>query len=240
MTSPDDPTPLTPPGPHPEPVTGKPNTGQMIVIHKALTREFDLLPAIVGAVAPGDRPRTQEIAAHTTLALSFLDAHHDGEDRLLWPLLVTRLPLAAALIETMERQHAVVADQVAAITSDLAQWSRAAAPEHRQALTTHLNDLHTTLDEHLRLEESDILPLVEGHLTVAEWNAPFEYAQHHTPVTPREGLLLVGMVLEDALADERTRFLDHLPGIARVAWRLAGARQYRRYVHSIRRDLASN
>lgn len=172
--------------------------------------------------------------------MAFLHAHHDGEDHLLWPLLVTRLPLAASLIETMERQHAVVADQVTATTHHLAHWSRTAALGYRQAVITDLSGLNTTLTDHLHLEETDILPLIENHLTVAEWNAPFKYAQQHTPVTPRQGLLLIGMVLEDALPNERTRFLNHLPAIARVAWRLGGARQYRRYVRCVRRDLGSN
>ena len=191
MTPTDDTTAITPPGPQPAPVTGKPDIGQMIVIHTALTREFGLLPAIVGAVQPGDWPRMQGVAAHAELALSFLHAHHDGEDRLLWPLLLIRLPLEAQLIQTMERQHAVIADLVIALRRELTEWTQTATLHHRHAITTNLASLHTALDEHLRLEETAVLPLIQDHLTVPEWNAPFDHAQHHTPVKPRDGLLLV-------------------------------------------------
>lgn len=241
MTPTDDTTAITPHGPQPAPVTGKPDIGQMIVIHTALTREFGLLPAIVGAVQPGDWPRMQGVAAHAELALSFLHAHHDGEDRLLWPLLLIRLPLEAQLIQTMERQHAVIADLVIDLRRELTEWTQTATLHHRHAITTNLASLHTALDEHLRLEETAVLPLIQDHLTVPEWNAPFDHAQHHTPVKPRDGLLLVGMVLEDAQPQERTWFLHHhLPAIARVAWRLVGVRQYRRHTHSVRKDLATN
>ena len=236
MTAAQDSTPTSPYG---DVVPRQPDVREMIVIHRALTREFGLLPALVGAVPPGNGRRAKQIAAHIELAVAFLHAHHDGEDRLLWPVLLTRLPRRMPLVELMEGQHAAIAALSVTITRELAEWARMAAPEPQQALLGHLTDLAAALHDHLQLEEADILPLVPENLTVAEWKAPFEYAQHHTPVPASKGLLLVGMVLEDALPDERRWFVGHLPVIARVAWQLVGRRQYRRYATSIRKDLPS-
>lgn len=217
--------------------TTKPDTGEMLVIHTALRREFALLPAVVGAVMAGDRPRAREVAAHTRLTLAFLHAHHDSEDRLLWPLLMQRLSMQTALIETMEQQHAAVATLGEAITGELVGWIQTAGTADRHALVGHLTDLHTALEEHLDLEEAAVLPLIRDHLSIAEWNASFDHAQHHTDVGARTGLLLVGMVLEDALPQERTQFLGRMPAVARGAWRLLGPRQYREHTDIIRRDL---
>lgn len=225
--------------PYVDVVPGRPDVGEMLVIHKALTREFGLLPVLVRAVRPGDRRRAQPIVAHARLASAFLHAHHDGEDRLLWPLLITRAPVKTHLIELMERQHAAIAGLSATVAREVAEWGLAAAAGPQQALLGHLADLDTALHDHLRLEEADILPLIQDHLSIAEWKAPFEYAQHHTPVPASKGLLLVGMVLEDALPHERRWFLGHLPAVARVAWQLVGERQYRRYVTSLRENLPS-
>lgn len=217
--------------------TAKPDTGEMLVIHTALRREFALLPAAIGTVKTGDRTRARKVAAHTRLLLAFLHAHHDSEDRLLWPLLLQRLSVETALIETMEHQHAAVATLGEAIARELVGWVRTADTADRHAPVAHLSNLHTALEEHLDLEEAAVLPLIREHLSTAEWKAFFDHAQRHTPVGARTGLLLVGMVLEDALPQERTQFLGAMAAVARKAWRLLGPPQYRRHTRTIRHDL---
>ena len=43
----------TPTSPYGDVVPRQPDVGETIVIHRALTREFGLLAALVGAVSPG-------------------------------------------------------------------------------------------------------------------------------------------------------------------------------------------
>ena len=84
---------------------GKPETAQMVVVHKALRRELSLLPGVVSAVAAGDRRRSARIERHARLVLTFLREYHDSEDRLLWPVLRSRAALSDLLIDTVEEQH---------------------------------------------------------------------------------------------------------------------------------------
>lgn len=219
------------------PNIAKPDTSEMIVIHKALRREFALLPAVVAAVEEADRRQVRRIAAHARLAIALLHAHHDSEDRLIWPLLLQRLPVDKSLITTMEKQHAVVADIEETIGRELDGWVETEGTADRNAITENLSALNTALKEHLDLEETAVLPLVRNHLSIPEWNASFDYAQHHTPVAAGAGLLLVGMVLEDALPDERAQFFGHMPAVARWAWQLLGPRLYRRYTDNVRRHI---
>ena len=89
----------------PAPVEGV-DTRDMLVVHAALRREFGLAPGLVRGVADGDVARARIVGGHVRLLLDLLHVHHGGEDRLLWPLLLVRVPAQLTpVIELMERQH---------------------------------------------------------------------------------------------------------------------------------------
>ena len=211
----------------------KPETAQMVVIHKAMRREFRLLPRLIATVSGSDTSRARLLVKHAELLLLFLHSHHDSEDRLLWPLLADRVPSAKDLTATMECQHQAMDDLIAALRPRLASWS-AGGNTAREPLADHLTQLHAALCEHLDAEEARILPLVHDHVTVAEWEAMEADATEHLPRNPRLGLLLAGMVLEDATLAEQAWFLNELPAAARVMWRLAGRSLYASYIRRMR------
>src|SRR4051812_19732567 len=78
----------------------KPETAQMVVIHKVFRREFRLLPVAIASVPDGDTDAARPLAAHTELMLAMLHEHHESEDELIWPLLHARVPMEDELIET--------------------------------------------------------------------------------------------------------------------------------------------
>ena len=53
-------------------------------------------------------------------------------------------------------------------------------------------------------------------------------------LTGRERILVLGLALEDSCAGDRARLLEGLPRQQRWAWRLVGARRYRRAVVRLR------
>ncbi len=212
----------------------KPETQQMIVIHKALRREFGLLPGIVGKVAGGDTARAGVVADHTKLTLRFLHEHHESEDRLLWPVLEQRVPLERSLVETMEAQHTVVADLIASLEAELTAWRTDASVAARDRITGLLARLDAALAEHLDAEEASVLPLIHENLTVAEWDAPVKDAAANMPKDLRSRLMLAGMVIESATDRERVWFLNELPAPARLLWKLIGIRMYGSYVRTVR------
>jgi hemerythrin-like domain-containing protein len=211
----------------------KPETAQMVVIHKALRREFSLLPRLVGTVQVTDTARARLLAGHAELLLLFLHTHHDGEDRLLWPLLADRVPSAKKLTETMEQQHRTMDALIGTIRAELTGWS-AGDGTARERLAVHLTQLDAALAGHLDAEEAEVLPLVHEHVTVAEWDAMEKDASKHMPRNPRVGLVMAGMVLEDATPAERAWFMNELPAAARLMWRLAGQSRYAAYTRRIR------
>lgn len=195
----------------PQAPAGKPETGQMKVIHRAMTREFALLPDQIRRVGDGDPVRASVVGAHLTLLLDMLHEHHEAEDELLWPLLHQRAPLENDLIEAMEGQHRALAEAIAAVRSLQQSWTRAADAAAGEALAAALHRLTGSLAEHLTLEEERVLPLIHDHLTVAEWEAPQKHAMKHGPRRLGDKLVLAGVVLETATPRERAWFLSAMP-----------------------------
>lgn len=187
----------------------RPAIQQMVVIHRVFRREFGLLPALIRGVAPGDLERAKVVADHATGMLRFVHVHHSGEDELLWPVLLERVEIEAALIQRMEDQHLHVAALIPLAHEQLLGWAAQPTHERGAELATTFENIATALAEHLGEEEAQILPLVETHLSVAEWERLGEHARGH--LTPPEMMASLAAILEEADDGERAMFTAVLP-----------------------------
>lgn len=204
------------------------DTREMIVVHTAVQREFRLAPDLVRGVAADDLRRAGTVAAHLRLLLDLLHEHHEGEDRLLWPLLRERLPDPTAL-DRAEAQHAAIGAAVETVSAELPVWTR--APATRDALVDGLERLHDLLIEHLDAEERELLPLVAAHVTPQEWNAVGEAAR---AATPRPKLLLVfGMLGYEADPAVMAVMLGDAPRPVRAGLGYLAPRAYARYARRV-------
>jgi hypothetical protein len=70
------------------------------------------------------------------------------------------------------------------------------------------------------------------HLRDAEWAVISRSAR--PPFDATEQLFLLGLLLEDATADQRARIIAALDPVTGLAWRLAGRRRYRAAVVRLR------
>jgi hypothetical protein len=91
----------TPPG------TGEPvDVRPMLVVHQALLREFHMTGWAVASGLPWDHERAVVLNGHLTFLLDLLHHHHAGEDKLLWPKLLSRAPAdTVPIIDLMQAQH---------------------------------------------------------------------------------------------------------------------------------------
>ncbi|HEY4018404.1 MAG TPA: hemerythrin domain-containing protein [Pseudonocardiaceae bacterium] len=212
-------------------MTSRPNTRDMVVIHRVLRREFPRLAHLVEGVPAGERGRAEEVAAHLEFVLTELTYHHHGEDDYLWPKLLARATMETDLIHRMRAQHEAVAEADQRVRALLAQWRPTAAVSVAGDLAVALRALATVLGEHLDEEEASVLPLVVRHISVAEWA---ELGELTTAKFPRSALFtMLGQVLEDATKADRALFFGKLPPPARLAWRLFGRRRYVRYTRRV-------
>src|ERR687885_1972473 len=99
------------------------DTREMVVVHTAFRRELGAAPELVRGVAAGDRARAQVVGDHVQLLLDMLHHHHVGEDELLWPKLLERVPEELVpVVHLMEGQHELIAQELDTAATVLPGW----------------------------------------------------------------------------------------------------------------------
>lgn len=203
---------------------------QMPLIHRIFRRELPVLRTIVGEVPPGGVERVRSVAAHLHFVLDGLHHHHANEDEMVWPLLMGRAGPDAVLVERMPQQHDQIDDAVAQVRRAADRWAQ--APASSAALVQSLGVLIEALQAHLDEEERLVVPLIDKHLTRHEWEEMGR--KGFEKFAPKERPIAMGQLLEVATPDEANAMFADLPVFIRVLWRVAGRRQYRRYVGRVR------
>ena len=213
--------------PAPRP-TGLVDTRDMVAVHVAFRREFRRAPALVRGVAAGDAARARVVAGHVRFLADMLHHHHTGEDRLLWPVLLARVPAdLAPVVELMESQHEGVAAVVAEIDGLLTRWRAAAGEDDRERLATAVERLSVLLEEHLSAEEERILPLAARTVTEAEWRRLGE--EGLAGISKRQLPLAIAMVMAEGDPEVVRDMLTSAPLPARLLMPLVGPGLLRRY-----------
>ena len=202
----------------------RPDTREMVVVHDLFRREFGNLPGLVRGVAVGDTERAAVVVEFLRELAAGLHHHHTGEDELMWPLLLERCATDAALILRMEEQHERIAALHDRAVDQAAAFEAGASAETGERLAQTLTTLAAALDEHMREEEDHVLPLVEQHLSVAEWEALGERGR--AGLSKDRLLVQLGFILLGTSPADRAAFLAQLPLPARVAWRVVGRRRF--------------
>ena len=111
--------------PKPQPMA---DSRDMIVIHDMFRREFRAIPGLVSGVPEGDTARVGIVADHVAWMVTFLHAHHEGEDLHGLAPAARRVPAEIdPLIETMETQHAGLAMALDDLKAKGADWRTTSA-----------------------------------------------------------------------------------------------------------------
>jgi hemerythrin-like domain-containing protein len=208
------------------------DTREMIAVHSAFRREFGLAPALVRGVAPGDVQRAGVVADHLELIGNFLHHHHAGEDKLLWPKLLERVPAELApTVELMERQHEGVHEVIEEMNAALVRWRAGAAETDRDQLAGALDRLHALLVEHLAAEEQHILPLASRSLTEEEWG---ELGKDGMAAQEKNKLpMIFGMIMKDGDPEVIKGMLANAPLVPRLLLPFIGPRAYASYARRV-------
>lgn len=210
----------------------RPETRDMLVVHRLFNRELGTAPGLVRAVPAGDLHRTGVVADHLTIVLDALVDHHHGEDVLIWPLLALRVGIHPDLTQRLGFEHSRIHLDIIKARALIVRWREAADPAVRDQLADLLLELGSNLRAHLETEENELLPLIEQHLTRFEYD---RLTAHGRESLPREqAAMIVQMFLEGATRSERALILEGYAPVMQLLIRTVGARQYRRHVRRLR------
>lgn len=189
----------------------------MYVTHDAFRRDLDRLHA---AAVTGTAHTPPVLAGWANFTHQLL-LHHGVEDAALWPRLADKVadrPDDRLLLADMEAEHARLDPLLAAVD--------AALEEPADDLAERVDELRTSLVEHLDHEEKSALPLIQEVLTPADWRV---FAGR---MRERQGLrgaaVYVPWITDSMPAADRQRFLAQLPPPVRVLNRRLWEPRYRR------------
>lgn len=203
------------------------DTRMMGIVHAALLRDLARAREVLHADPTATGRQRQELGRHLVWMMDFLHAHHDSEDRGLWPALVERDPGARDLVASLERDHAQIAPCLQAVSAGAVAYAATSDDDERWALGRALDELGSVLEPHLRREVAEAMPVVARALTRAEWDA-IEQKFNLSGKTMRE-LAREGHWLLDGLDPVGRDVVVHLvPPVPRAILVHGFARSYRR------------
>jgi branched-subunit amino acid transport protein len=204
--------------------------GEMYLVHTMLRREFSLLPDLIRSADRNDAKRRAFIGAHAQLVCQILHAHHEGEDLVLWPLLLARaVAVATEIVAVMGEQHQAIAAAHDEAVYRLGAWCRCGYDG--EGLATVVGDLVRVLTEHTALEEKAVLPLAEKYITAAEW---VQMGQHGMDTFEKRLLpLAFGMLMYEGDPAVVRRTLSNVPQPARLLMPIIAPRAFSRHARRV-------
>jgi len=205
----------------------------MLSIHQIFRDAFGCSPQLVGSVCNERSDRVEPVAAYYANVLAFLRAHHEGEDELIWPKLIERVPDQGDLVARMQAAHEGLAEALAESEKRLAAWTASPDIDHGASLAASLAMLGVLCAAHFDEEERRILPLAEEHITVEEWA---ELPGHAMRTFAGDRLwLILGLVREQLPPHKRAEQLAKMPPPVREMWEREGQEHFTQFVAELRR-----
>jgi hemerythrin-like domain-containing protein len=199
------------------------DVGFMWAMHNAFRRDLARLEQLARDASTGP-PAGQDVQRAWDSFRDRLHRHHAAEDDDLWPVLRDHLttPADVASVDQMVEEHHALSAAMDAVDQVVAAPPAAGTGGH---LTAAVDRLSRTARDHLDHEERDVLPLVENHLSRADWRAFLLTERRKTPLRARPDFL--GWVLDEASPDDARAVLAELPPPGRLAYRYVIGPRYR-------------
>jgi hemerythrin-like domain-containing protein len=184
---------------------------------RVIRDEHGVLSAVLRSISlllsECNRHRVQPDFAVLRAMLFYIDeypekVHHTKESELLFPKIRERSGELAAVLDRLDAEHAASHRAVLELEHDLLaleMMSEAPDAEARRArFESRMHDYVTAYLEHIRLEESEVLPVAERVLVAADWAVlDAAFMKNRDPLTHREG--------DDAFRPLFKRILTTLP-----------------------------
>jgi iron-sulfur cluster repair protein YtfE (RIC family) len=189
----------------------------MYAVHGVFRDTLGAAPRLVGDIAPGDAARVEQIANYYDNILYFLEAHHDGEEEIIFPRLRERCSGQEALLDSLECEHMEALKLLGEARASLASWPGTSGDAAaRSAVAGGLEALRSQLVTHLDQEETRALPLCAEHVVVEEWG---QLPGHALAGFQGDKVwLILGLIRQRMTQEQRDRMLQHMPPPARDMW----------------------
>jgi hemerythrin-like domain-containing protein len=217
-------------------ITTRPDTSDMIRVHRVFRQAFAVAPHLLGSVAADDVEQVRRITTFYTGVLLMVRFHHEGEDALLWPRLRERCADGLAAVSHAAGQHDRLHDGLQGAEQQLTRWSACPTLDGAASLAGALAELAADLTVHLDDEERTILPLIEEHLTAEEWHQlPAHGVEQWRRHAPELRWLAVGLLREQQDPELRASLNAAMAAPVREWWLNEGQPMFDQFIIDLRR-----
>ena len=203
------------------------DTRMMDIVHSALKRDLIRAREVLAAAPPPRGRQRLALGRHVVWMIDFLHAHHTGEDEGLWPLVRARNPSAAALLDSMEADHARIDPAAQAVARAAHDYLAVDSDPARLALVEALDELLEVLVPHLDREVAEVMPVVGASITEREWDA-VEQEHNIEPKSTRQLAMEGHWLIEDIDAEGYDVVVHKVPAVLRFLLIHGFGRSYRR------------
>jgi hypothetical protein len=208
------------------------DTRDMVGIHNTFRRALGDAPAQISAVPDGDHVRAEQLGSYLAEVLWLLEVHHQGEDELLYPLLVQRAPEETELFQRMEAQHASVHESLEAAKTAAGQFRASGSLADGQSASAACQELLAQTEVHLGEEEQLVLPIAARVISPPEWGAMPAHAL--SQYRGDRVWLPFGLAFESMPNDIQENMLAHLPPPVVAMWSGGGSDAFANEMAQIR------
>lgn len=158
---------VTTPAPNPADLRG------YRAIHHALRDAAHAMAAAPPGLTAAEPKRLAAFRAYWKGYAGEVLAHHTTEDDVVFPELVRRAPHLADLMDRTDADHHHLDELMEDVTAALGAISEGTGAERAAAL---LREVADHMDEHLDMEDRELLPVIEASFTQEEYDALEERA----------------------------------------------------------------
>jgi hemerythrin-like domain-containing protein len=211
----------------------RPDTSDMIAVHQVFRRALAAAPRIIGGASRHEPAHVANVDSYYANVLAFLHVHHEGEDALLWPKLLSRCPAAAPRVQAIADQHETVTTLVAQAETRLEAWAVEPSADNGAQLIGALALLDNELTQHLDQEEEFVLPLAAEYLTVEEWAELPAHGMRN--FSGDKVWVLLGLLFEAMPPGQPEVTLTHMPAEVAQWWRADGEPAFDALIADVRR-----
>jgi hypothetical protein len=213
----------------------KTEVSDMAEVHEAFRRGFGDSRSQLAFIDDGDSERAAFFADYMSEVLWFLHAHHEGEDELLYPRLVERVPSESALWARMDEQHSGVESRLDSANEAATNYRVSASKSDADALAGECEALWDALGPHLAQEEAEVLPIAADYITPEEWGQLPQHALMH--YTGARMWLVFGLATEAFAAEKRNGIVESAPPLSAM-WNGGGSKAFDNHMRLIRDSTA--
>src|SRR5262252_9003258 len=204
----------------------------MAIVHRTFRNAYEESAKLVRA-APAPSPgRVTFLADHIDFGIAALHHHHEGDDELLYPTLIQRVPEQAPMTEQVEHEHLAIKTALEAASAACAAWRQRPSAETGEALAAALDHLNTVVQPHLDDEEQKVMPLAAVTFTQQEWDAMGKQGVAWIPRNKRA--IAFGMLLEPLGDADRAYMMRSLPAPVRMLYPVLIDRPWKKYASTLR------